>query len=301
MGKYALTEIVSEILGVAVRESRKDALVRCPFHDDRHASMSIDLERGFWICFGCGERGGIGSLAARLNKHVNEADLAIRVYEGSVGALVEEPKDFSRLAGELRANLYRSRPDVVVEFILRRGLSNEVIRKFGLGWDGTNIAFPYYDEERVFAVKYRGPNGYKFAEEGSKRGIYNLNDVRLKPLVILCEGESDTLAVWSHLTKRYPADTVATVGVGGIPGVAASHSTWETWALDLLWAKEVFVAYDADEAGDKGAEFPLEALAGRSLRLRPTKGKDMTDHFLAGGTLNDFSDLANRLGIPEHA
>jgi len=294
--KYALTETISDILGVPIKETRDNALVRCPFHDDRHASLSVDLERGFWICFACGERGGLQSLATRMGREVNDADIALRLYEGQRNSVLEEPKNFASLAKELHSALRTSRPDDVVDFILSRHLRPEVIKHFRLGWTGSAIAFPYYDDEEVFGLKYRAPNGHKWAEPGTRRGIYNLNDVRFKPVVILCEGESDTLAVWSELTRTFVPDIVQSVGVGGIPGVAGSRSTWETWALDLLWAKHVFVAYDADEAGDTGAELPLAAIGGKGSRLRPTMGKDMTDHFLAGGTLNDFPELVDRLG-----
>lgn len=299
VGKYALTEVISDLLEVQVRETREDALVRCPFHDDRHASLSINLENGWWICFACGARGGIQSLATRMNREVNDAELALKMYEGTSRSILEEPKDFSALAKTLRSNLYTQRPEDVVRFIQSRRLDARVLKHFGIGWDGANIAFPYYDEDTVFAIKYRHFNGHKFAETGSRRGIYNVNDVRFKKYVILCEGESDTLAVWSQLTSNYVSDIVEHIGVGGIPGVAASRSTWELWALDLLWAKQVFVAYDADEAGDEGTKLPMDALQGKGVRIRPTLGKDMTDHFVAGGSLGDFKGLAGALSITE--
>ena len=34
------------------------ALTCCPFHDDRHASFAVHLERGAFICHACGARGG---------------------------------------------------------------------------------------------------------------------------------------------------------------------------------------------------------------------------------------------------
>ena len=34
------------------------AQVRCAFHQDRHASLSIHSERGAFRCFGCDARGG---------------------------------------------------------------------------------------------------------------------------------------------------------------------------------------------------------------------------------------------------
>jgi len=285
--RYALTETVSAILGHPVSETRQNAIVRCPFHDDRHASMSIDLDRGWWICFACGARGGIQSLATRLEREIDDADLALRLYEGNAGSAYEEPQDFSELARELRANLYRSRPDAVVQFITERGLSPAAVKHFGLGWNGKAIAFPYYDEDSVFAVKYRRPDGSKYSETGSRRGIYNVNDIRMKPYVILCEGESDTLAVWTRLTDQYMPDIVQKVGVGGIPGVSASKQTWEVWMLDLLWAERVYIAFDADDAGDSGASVAMSALGEKAVRSRPTNGKDMTEHFLNGGTMYD--------------
>lgn len=238
-------------------------------------------------------------MATRMNKEVNDADLALRVYEGSVGALVQEPKNFAGLARELRANLHRSRPDDVVRFISERKLSPRVLKHFGLGWNGNAIAFPYYDDDEVFGVKYRAADGHKWAEPGTRRGVYNVNDVRFKPHVILCEGESDTLAVWSMLHESYVPEITQKIGVGGIPGVAGSRSTWEVWALDLLWAKKVYVAFDADEAGDNGAMLPMQAIGEKAVRLRPLNGKDMTDFFLAGGLLSDYNELAGALSFSE--
>lgn len=37
---------------------RRRGNVRCRFHADRTASLSLDLERGLFHCFGCGVQGG---------------------------------------------------------------------------------------------------------------------------------------------------------------------------------------------------------------------------------------------------
>jgi len=58
-------EYVRRLLGVDVPRDRK---VRCPFHEDRHASLHVyeTAERG-WYCFGACRRGGtIYDLAAPL-------------------------------------------------------------------------------------------------------------------------------------------------------------------------------------------------------------------------------------------
>jgi DNA primase len=58
-------------LGSALKTSRetKDGWVpaRCPFHDDQHASLTVNLEHGGWCCFaGCG-RGDL--LSFHQKKH----------------------------------------------------------------------------------------------------------------------------------------------------------------------------------------------------------------------------------------
>lgn len=48
------------------RGSGKEVKGLCPFHDDSHPSLSVNLEKGVWICFaGCGG-GNIFQFIARL-------------------------------------------------------------------------------------------------------------------------------------------------------------------------------------------------------------------------------------------
>lgn len=51
---------------------KRRGVVRCCFHDDSHASLSVDLESGLFNCFGCGERGGY----RRFAELVGERDTA---------------------------------------------------------------------------------------------------------------------------------------------------------------------------------------------------------------------------------
>lgn len=286
MTRFALTEVLADLLGENVRENNVNALVRCPIHGERRPSLSFNLDTGLWICFACGERGNVWQLAQKMGATLDATDVVLKVHEASVRQpyIEEEPNDFSALAVEQFQTLVREKPTPVFEFLAARNLSGRVIRHFRLGWSNGRIAFPYWDDGKVIGIKYRDRWGNKTSEDGSHRGIYNIDDVRFRETVVIAEGESDTLAIWSHLTTNYPD---ATIGVGGFPGTGASSAQWETQALDLTWAKNVYVAYDADEAGDKGAEVVMKALGDKAHRLRPTKGKDFNEHFLNGGTLND--------------
>jgi DNA primase len=289
LSRYALTEEFERLLGQPIVERSQNAMVRCPFHQDDRPSMSIDLDRGVWVCFGCGEKGSIFSLAHRLEQELDETDILLRATQAAAAQpFYEEPPDFREKAEEMHQHAWRTQSSEVVRYLVHKQLSGKVFRHFKLGWNGKAISMPYYDDERVVGIKYRAPDGFKYAETGTVRYIYNVNDIRATPVVILCEGESDTHSVWSSLDRSQ--SLWQNVGVAGVPGVGKgqpSKATWELWSLELMWAKRVFIAFDADEAGDNGAMTPMSLLGSKAVRIRPTKGKDMSDHLLRGGTLNE--------------
>lgn len=288
MSRYAYTDLISKILDRPVHERSQNFLTNCIFHDDRVPSLSIDLDRGFFYCFGCPEKGGIWKLAGKQGQELDEIQVALQAYESTSNQMYEERRDFADLAKELRRNLYSMAPQEVTEYIVRRDLDPRVVKHFGLGWKpfGNCIAYPYYDDESVAGIKYRPKVGKKFMETGSRRVLYNINDLRGRPNVILAEGESDAHAVWSktrHLDETW--------GIGAIPGASMTKTTFELWGLDIFWAKSVYLAFDADDAGDKAAEISTSVLNEKAIRVRPTKGKDITLHLLNGGTLQE-------IGIP---
>lgn len=289
--KYALTDVVEELLGQPIPERSQNAMVKCPFHGDEHASMSVDLDRGLWVCFGCGEKGGLNRLSRLLDKELNEADVLIRSLDAAIDRGFEEPPDFTDLALNLHLQLRQHKPTPVVRYILDKGLHGSVIDKFTLGWDPgyQRIAMPYFEDEVAIAIKYRYADGKKGNEKGGKRYIYNVNDIRAgAEAAILCEGESDVHATYSQLLAEGMADRIKVVG---FPGAKASRANWELYALEFMWVSKVFIAYDADDAGDSGAEIPLAVMQDKAVRVRPTKGKDMAEHFLNGGTLLDVNVL----------
>lgn len=47
---------------------RSRGLVRCRFHEDRTGSLSVDLDKGVFHCFGCGAEGGMRDFAERVGE-----------------------------------------------------------------------------------------------------------------------------------------------------------------------------------------------------------------------------------------
>src|SRR5262249_54188855 len=57
---------LAERFGLEVRRCGRTLLARCPFHDDRHPSLRLDLGKGLWHCFPCGIGGDGIALVMRL-------------------------------------------------------------------------------------------------------------------------------------------------------------------------------------------------------------------------------------------
>lgn len=294
MTRFALTDLIEELVGFPVPERGVNAMIRCPLptHPERHPSFSINLDKGLWVCHSCGEKGGIKKLARLMETEVDENDLAVRkALELANSSGFEEPVDFWDKA--VRYQYYDGDPIApeVRAFCTSRSINKPALYHYRIGWDPgrRRIVFPYWDDGKCVALKYRyvdhegDKKRNKGSETGSKRTILGIDEVRGARIVFLCEGESDTLALWSYLNRHGMLDGVA---VGGVPGADNTPDRWELWALDLLWAERVYMAFDGDSAGDNGADRAKAALGEKWSRLRPPEGYDLAKYLTEGGKLS---------------
>lgn len=284
---------LAALLNQAIPGGSENVMVHCPLHEDRRASLSLNLTKGVWYCHSCGLGGGVRRLAQLLGGDLDAADLAIRTLDLSPAK--DEP-DFTTKALEdedyLAVGLW---PAMVNDYVQAKGLSPDVIPAFRIGYDEKRkaISIPYWDNGAVRSIQYRYADGSKNQEPGGKRILYNVDDVRGALNVVVCEGESDTHRWWT-VADEWSLDIYGDFAVCGVPGAASGNKRWELWSLDLLWARKVWVAFDADEAGDKGAEVALRALGDKAVRLRPEGGKDWCDPNVDWSFLNDLASEVGR-------
>ena len=284
---FALTDSISDLLEQPIPERGVNAMLHCPFHEDRTPSFSIHLEEGVWHCFSCGESGSLKWLYKLLGKDV---DVNVRLYQAKKTAQgpAVASTNFAAVANkyyrDLRSDDGKRGYRFLKSFLRERGISESAPDNFGIGWDRERdtLAFPYADtSNRVTGIKHRYRNGFKASETGSQYGLYNVNGLVGKDKVIICEGESDTLRVWSQYGERY--------GVGGTSGASVSDAQWSRFAISLLFASRVYLLYDADEAGDKCAETAMRVLGDdKCVILRPRDGQDATDFLESGHTLEEL-------------
>lgn len=62
-------ELFARHLDLKPLRGRSRGVVRCRFHQDRTASLSVDLDAGVFNCFGCGEHGGVRRFAELVGEH----------------------------------------------------------------------------------------------------------------------------------------------------------------------------------------------------------------------------------------
>ena len=223
-------EGVAERLGMSV--SRHKCL--CPFHNDRHPSLSFSVKKNMYRCFVCGARGGTIDLVMKyLNKDFKEAcrwladEAGITMFRPPQPLLTQEGKaaqfDVTRyeryferpwLNEEARKFLYEERridPRVVRWCRLTSWKDRQ-----GVPW----LQTPYYDQQgKLIGVQNRnlirgGSPRFRFPS-GSQCNLYNLpvlNLLRPGESLFIAEGCSDC---WSLLSAGYksiaiPSATVLT-------------------------------------------------------------------------------------------
>lgn len=49
-----------------IKETEKDYIIHCPFHNDKNPSLSVDKKVGMFHCWACGEKGTLYKLVAKL-------------------------------------------------------------------------------------------------------------------------------------------------------------------------------------------------------------------------------------------
>jgi len=256
-------------------------LDQCPLCEAGPGHFYINQSKELFYCQKCGERGHLLSLKKRLGdvpaiSHVSEYSKTKTLSKTIDLAIVEKNHE------ELLANC------LAMAYLLEeRGFTQETIEKFKLGFKDGSITIPYFRDGLCLNIKSRPVkpnNGAKyFREEDCRSILYNLdNGGKYKGSVILTEGEFDTIAY----------------GQMGFPNVVSvpngAEAFLDEWTDDLEQFNEVYISFDMDEAGRKGAERVAEKLGRyRCLNvLLPLK--DVNDCLKAGFTNAEMTEILAR-------
>lgn len=153
----------------------------CPFHNEKTPSFSVNEEKGFYHCFGCGEHGDIISFTMKTN-NVEFRD-AIRELADMAGLKMPDykPKPAAQIAREesyvqimeAAAKTYQQKlfePDgkIALDYIRGRGFSDDMIKKYRLG---------YAPRGNIIANKFANTKQENLINTGlCRRGDYGMYD-----------------------------------------------------------------------------------------------------------------------------
>ncbi len=170
-------------------------------------------------------------------------------------------------------------PTEVNTWLLDRGITQQVILDFKLGWDGNRIIIPVHDVNGNFLFnKYRrspfSDEGPKYMyDRGATSALYGINNLLKLNNIILCEGELDALRLRS-------------LGYNGVSSTGGSATFKQEWAT-LLKGYHIYICYDSDEPGIRGAFNVQVKIPWARIIWLPKEFKDITDFFV-GKCWEDF-------------
>jgi DNA primase len=294
----------------------------CPFHNEKTPSFFVSPEKQIWHCFGCGAGGSVFNFIA-LYERVTFPE-AVRLLAKKAGIAVPDTRGAEGREGEKKDDLYRLNEFAarwfthqlqatapgkkVLAYLHRRGMSDELIEQFSLGyapdsWDGlyTSARGKGHREEVLLALglAMRKEGGSRIFDRFRNRLMIPIGDVSGRIIAfsgrVLDEGtpkymnspesllfnKSRSLYGIHHAKRELIERGFSIVVEGyfdlfalhaaGIRNVVASQGTAFTADHARIlkrYTREVVMSFDADTAGQSAAMRSLDAFLNEELRVR---------------------------------
>ena len=178
---------IVEIVGAHVRLRRagRNFVGLCPFHNEKTPSFSVNAERGFFHCFGCGAGGSVFNFIMRVEGLTFPE--AVRSLARKYGVTLPEHDQSGAAAGEREAMLKAS--EVAAEFFAHvlwntsdGALAREYLKSRGIS----------VETARAFMIGFAPSRPASLAKALERRG---LGDAGVKVGLVRKDGDAATGAV----------------------------------------------------------------------------------------------------------
>ena len=146
------TAQIVDVVGdfVTLKKRGANHIACCPFHNEKTPSFSVSASKGIYKCFGCGKSGtAVGFVMEHENMSYTEAlKYLAKKYNIEVVEKEETAEEIAKrqrseslyLVSEYAGKFFHESmqtPDgqaIAYQYFKSRGLEDETIRKYGLGW-----------------------------------------------------------------------------------------------------------------------------------------------------------------------
>ena len=291
----------------------------CPFHNETAPSFSVDEQKQVYHCFGCKAGGSVIQFVMdieRLSFPEAVAFLADQLHM-PLPEMQNDPayekrrtlKERIYLANRTAARMYHQllwQPEssAILHYLQQRGLSDAVIRRFGIGAAPPSAQVGHRLMEEGFTEEELVQAGLMLRREGRtfdmfrNRAMFPIIDTYGNVLGFGGRAMGDAMPKYLNTSdtpafnKRYTVfaanllrkargltrvilvegymDVVALsqFGVEGVAATLGTALTPEQARLLHRFAPEVHIAYDGDRAGQKASLRGLEVLEGENVPVR---------------------------------
>ena len=270
--------------GIPFKEQNRELITRCLFNNCDNDSRSgeqhlyFDAETGQYDCKKCGEKGNIITLAKHLGDSIDDIALNPRKRRENIR---KYPKFDPSLVEACHQAIP---PDHIRQYLHARSITDALVSDFKLGWGEFYgkwwITIPIQDinGDFVFFKLRQDPNegDEKITyPRGIEAQIYGWETLKTATdRIVICEGEFDRLILLSK----------------GIPTITSTHGAMtfkQDWCKKLANVSKIYICFDNDETGRKGAERVAKMVenGGNETRIitlpkEVGEGGDITDYLV---------------------
>lgn len=190
---------IVDIIGQNIQLKKKGANYWgiCPFHSEKTPSFSVNEEKQFYHCFGCGAGGDIIKFVQdyykldfndAIAKICNDNGIELPKMTNQTNFNYKRYYEINKIAATYYLNNLRKLPNPGYMYISKRGISNKTLNKFGIGysndsWDGlyrhmSALKIPEEELERIGLIK-KNKNG-KYYDKFRNRVIFPIINTQKK-------------------------------------------------------------------------------------------------------------------------
>ena len=153
----------------------------CPFHNEKTPSFSVNEDKGFYHCFGCGEHGDIISFVMKsenvdfktaITELAAQAGLKMPDYKPKPAAQVAREESYYQIMSGAcdiyQKLLFDASGAAALEYVRRRGFTDEMIQRYRIG---------YAPKNNIIANKFVNVKQENLMATGMcRRGDYGMYD-----------------------------------------------------------------------------------------------------------------------------
>lgn len=313
-----IVDIISQYS--TLKKAGKNFMGRCPFHQERTPSFSVSQEKGVYHCFGCGKSGNVFNfimdidnvtfyeavriLAQKANVELEFDEESYTEDRNQIELLYEINK---RAAKYFYDNLMGSEGTYAREYIDHRGIKEDTITKFGLGFsvrsrdafsnkfigefrkeDLVSSGLVYGVSVNEIRDRFRGRlmfpiisesgrvvgfGGRKLFDDDNEAKYINSPETKIynksKILYGLNLAKKDIKEKGYALLVEGYMDLISLYQNGTQNVIASSGTSLTTLQVKILsrYTKEIVIIYDSDTAGQNAARRGIELILENDLKV----------------------------------